>query len=195
MTVVGIDPSKELLALSLEGGKAQLRNSPSELEAWSKSLEPDTVVGIEATGRLHRAALAALAAAGIECYLLNPLHVSRYIRALRPSVKTDRSDAVMIARYLDRERDMLVAYKMPTAAIQELKDLLSYRETVMEKRVALRQSHSEQPLSSRAKQNWKRPSPAPFEKSTSASRRSPGRARSTSGSSPSTGSVRCRPPP
>ena len=148
--MIGIDPSKSELALSLDSGRKRLPNEAGALSIWARSLPKETVVGVEATGRHHRAVLGALHEAGVKSYLLNPMHVSRYIRAIRPSVKTDSSDAVMIARYLEREHDMLVAYKMPPKALQELKDLLSYRQTLIQKRVSLRQSVSEQAFTLRA---------------------------------------------
>lgn len=144
MLVIGIDPGKAELALSLGSGRVRLKNQPCGLEIWANGLSEGTVVGVEATGRYHRPVVAALCKAGIRTYLLNPMHVSRYIRALRPSVKTDSSDALMIARYLEKEQDMLIPHKMPPKALQELKDLLSYRQTLIEKQVALRQSMSEQ---------------------------------------------------
>jgi transposase len=144
MAVIGIDASKGDLVLGVKDETSVLRNEAPELAKWSQTLPKDTLVGIEATGRYHRPVLAALHRAGIRSYLLNPMHVSRYARALRPTLKTDKSDAKIIARYLERESDMLVEYKMPSEALQELKDLLSFRETLMEKRVSLKQSLSEQ---------------------------------------------------
>lgn len=145
--VIGIDASKDQLALSENAGRARLKNEASTLEGWASQLCPDTMVGVEATGRYHRPVLRALSNAGVKSYLLNPMRVHRYIAAMNPKVKTDSEDAVMIARYLEREHDLLVPYKMPTEQIQELKDLLSFRETLQEKKVALRQSISEQTFS------------------------------------------------
>jgi len=144
MTTIGIDASKTELMLGEQTKTCRLRNVPARLEPWALSLSKDTRVGVEATGRYHRPVLQALHDAGICSYLLNPMHVARYIKALKPKVKTDRTDAILIARYLEREHDLLVPFKMPSAQIQELKDLLSFRETLIEKRVALRQSMAEQ---------------------------------------------------
>lgn len=144
MVNIGIDASKAELMLGTGAQTFKLRNDPSRLKAWASSLDKDTRVGVEATGRYHRPVLHALHEAGISSYLLNPMYVSRYIKSLKPKVKTDRTDAIFIARYLEREHDLLVPYKMPSPEIQELKDLLSFRETLVEKRVALRQSLSEQ---------------------------------------------------
>ena len=144
MCMIGIDPSKSELTLSTRGGRDKLRNEPRVLRDWACSLPEEAVVAVEATGRYHRPVLDALHGAGIRTYLLNPMHVARYRKALRPSLKTDASDAKMICRYLQREQDMLVPHKMPGKDLQELKDLLSYRETLVDKRVALRQSLSEQ---------------------------------------------------
>jgi transposase len=144
MTTIGIDASKTELMLGVGDRTSKLRNDHVRLRAWAQSLDEDTRVGIEATGRYHRPMLRALHEAGVCSYLLNPMHVCRYIKAIKPKVKTDRTDAIFIARYLEREHDLLVPYKMPSPEIQELKDLLSFRETLIEKRVALRQSLSEQ---------------------------------------------------
>jgi transposase len=142
MQVVGIDASRDELVLG--PCRSRLRNEIEALRKWTTTLKSDTVVAVEATGRCHRALLQVLHEAQIPAYLLNPLHVSRYIRAFKPKVKTDATDAFMIARYLEHGRDLLVPYKMPDKDIQELKDLLSFRETLQEKRTALKQSMSEQ---------------------------------------------------
>ncbi len=151
MVVIGIDPSKSELALSTQKGRVRVKNDLQSTALWAAGLCPQTIVGVEATGRHHRPVLAALSQAGIACYLLNPMHVHRYVRAMRPTVKTDASDAVMIGRYLEREYDLLTPYKMPSKELQELKDLLSFRETLLEKKVGLRQSLSEQTFELEAK--------------------------------------------
>lgn len=144
MTIIGIDPGKYELALSEGAGRVRLKNEPDALARWAASLPPDAMVGVEATGRHHRPVVKALAEQGVATYVLNPMHVSRYARTVRPTVKTDSSDAVLIARYVEREHDMLTPHEMPTPEIQELKDLLAYRQTLMDHRVAIRQSASEQ---------------------------------------------------
>lgn len=144
MQTVGIDTSKSELVIRSARIRSTLRNEASVLKRWAATLEPSCVVGVEATGRYHRPVVQALHDVGIKTYLLNPLHVSRYIKVFKPKVKTDGTDAFMIARYLEREHDLLVPYKMPDKDIQELKDLLSFRETLIDKRTALKQSLSEQ---------------------------------------------------
>jgi transposase len=153
MVTIGIDASKAELMLGVKDRTFKLRNELSRLGPWAQSLDKDTRVGVEATGRYHRPVLQALHEAGIPTYLLNPMYVCRYIKALKPKVKTDRTDAIFIARYLEREHDLLVPYKMPSPEIQELKDLLSFRETLIEKRVALRQSLSEQTFRLKSQSN------------------------------------------
>lgn len=145
MGFYGVDASQCQLVTALDGKVvSRLRNEPKALCSWACSLPVDAVVGIEATGRYHRAALQALDEAGIVSYLLNPMKVHRYNQFVKPKVKTDAWDAKMIARYLEREYDLLTPFKMPSPDLQELKDLLSYRETLLEKKVALRQSLGEQ---------------------------------------------------
>lgn len=144
MNYVGVDVSHRELVINQASGLVRLLNEPVVLKQWACSLGPDTVVGVEATGRYHRPLLEALSETRVITYLLNPMKVARYARAIKPRLKTDPSDAFMVARYVEREYDMLVPFKMPDSDIQKLKDLLSYRETVVEKRVALKQSMSEQ---------------------------------------------------
>lgn len=147
MMVVGVDVSKSELVYAMGDRVAKVKNEPLALEKWVATLPEGTLVGLEATGRYHRSALKVLHEAKVQAYLLNPMRVSRYIKAMSPTVKTDKKDAQMIARYVEREHDLLVPFKMPSEDLQELKDLLSYRETVMDKQVALRQSFSEQSFS------------------------------------------------
>jgi transposase len=151
MVFIGIDPSKSDLALSTQRGRARVKNDLQSTALWAAGLCPDTIVGVEATGRYHRPVLAALSEAGITTYLLNPMGVHRYVKAMSPTVKTDATDAMLIGRYVEREYDLLKPYKMPSKEMQELKDLLSFRETLLEKKVALRQSLSEQTFELQAK--------------------------------------------
>lgn len=144
MCVVGVDVGKAEISVFGPCLAGMVRNEPKALGRMVGSLPAGAVVGVEATGRYHRALMRELAEAGVLCYLLNPMHVHRYAKALKPKVKSDKQDAKMIARYVEREQDWLVPFKLPEPRVQELKDLLSYRETLVEKKVALRQSLSEQ---------------------------------------------------
>lgn len=144
MRTIGIDAGQTELFVSDLESRTRVRNVKGALQEWAASLEQGCAAGVEATGRYHRPVLQALHEAGVRTYLLNPMHVSRYIRIFKPTLKTDSSDADMISRYLAHGMDLLVPYKMPDKDLQELKDLLSFRETLVEKRTALKQSLSEQ---------------------------------------------------
>src|SRR2546428_2550072 len=106
--VVGVDVAKDRLDVAVR---------PSG-EAWSEAND-DTGVGAlvarlrplapalvlcEATGGFERAAIAALAAAGLPVVVANPRQVRDFARATGQLAKTDQLDAAMLALFAERVR-------------------------------------------------------------------------------------------
>ncbi len=67
------------------------------LIAWLTSCAPDRVV-YEATGPYHRTLERALVQAELPIARINPLHARRFAEALGTPAKTDRQDAILLAR-------------------------------------------------------------------------------------------------
>jgi transposase len=132
--VAGIDVSKASLDVAL---------SPSE-ERWSVAndaagvgalvprlltLRPALVV-LEATGGYERAAVAALAAAGLPLVVANPRQIRAFARAVGQLAKTDRLDAAMLARFGAQVRPTPRA--LPDAQAEALDALLTRRRQLIE---------------------------------------------------------------
>ncbi|GGR32762.1 hypothetical protein GCM10008957_49020 [Deinococcus ruber] len=102
-TFVGIDVSKARLdGAILPSGEIfavdQTQDGLSTLLIRLSDVQPALVV-VEATGGLEQAAMLALHDAGIPVSVLNPRQVRHFSRALGKHAKTDRIDAVLLARF------------------------------------------------------------------------------------------------
>jgi len=91
-------------------------------------------------GRLHHLLADLAVKHGHTVYVLNPKHVASYAKGVGQRGKTDPLDAAVIARYVERERDGLHPYVVPSALQRTLRDLISQRASVVRHAAALRQS-------------------------------------------------------
>lgn len=99
--IAGIDVGKRRLDVAIHGGADRLgvdnnRQGISQMIAWLKTRQAGRV-GLEATGGYERAAREALAAAGFEVVVHQPLEVRLFARVKRLKAKNDRIDAALIA--------------------------------------------------------------------------------------------------
>ncbi|MDI7774914.1 IS110 family transposase [Asticcacaulis sp. EMRT-3] len=100
---VGIDVSKASLDMHwlLDGTDHSFSNDDeghARLLAWLEQHRPDRIV-FEATGPYHRGLESALKRAGHSYAKLNPWQVRRFVDAIGQQAKTDRCDAIQLARY------------------------------------------------------------------------------------------------
>ena len=100
---VGIDVSKERCEVAVDG-QTQTRVFPAdepglaELAAWMKSLGP-TLIAMEATGGWETPFLRTLQQQGLPVAVVNPRQIRDFARAMNRLAKTDRIDALVIARF------------------------------------------------------------------------------------------------
>ena len=136
MTYAGIDVSKDkldLAILSLASGKVALHRFPNTEGGRSALLRllatrrPRRLV-LEASGVYHFPLLQQLVAAGLPVALANPYQVAAFRKASGARNKTDRKDAVLLARYASVYQDQLAPHTPPPKAVAELKEVLTYRE-------------------------------------------------------------------
>jgi transposase len=138
----GIDVAQRTLDIALEG-EAQVHridNRLGPINRWLQSLPEGCAIGVEATGNLHQLLVRAAIAAGRTVYLLNARDLSHYARSLGRRAKTDRLDAQLILRYLQREHENLHPYQLPSARQAELDELIGRRHQAVRAQGALRQS-------------------------------------------------------
>ena len=135
---IGIDVSKERLDIgSYPSGECQsVAHDDASIEglvAQWRELRP-TLIVLEATGGFERRISRALASAELRFTIVNPRHVRNFAKATGQLAKTDRMDALILARYAEAVRPAV--RPLPDEATQELKAIIGRRRQIIEMMVA-----------------------------------------------------------
>jgi transposase len=135
---VGVDISKDALDVAIhpEGKNFRIANTPEGHRALLKKLKGFEIARIifEATGAYHRLLQKALVEAGLPWVKVNPRQARRFAQAAGKLAKTDRCDALMLARMgaaLDLEPNAPISQTVET-----LKELVNARDALVKDRVA-----------------------------------------------------------
>ena len=142
--VSGVDVSKAKLVIG-EYQSEQMRqidNAPEPITRWLATLPQGSIVAMEATGVFHLLLAHMARAAGMVVLVLNPRALRHYARALGLRAKTDRVDALLIARYAMHERAKLRPWQPPSPGADTLSRLLKRRQVLVSARQTLMQSLS-----------------------------------------------------
>lgn len=94
---------------------------------------------LEATGRYHHRLVAALGQAGITVSVVNPLSVKRYSQMLGSTAKTDKQDAIRLAKYAQQQQPK--AYVHRSEGVQQLSQKRMVINKLEEQAQALRNQH------------------------------------------------------
>jgi transposase len=133
-TYVGIDVSKARLDVAVASG-GETFSVPNDDEGITKlvtevrELRPALVL-LEATGGLERRALARLVTAGLPAMAVNPRNVRDFAKSLGKLAKTDRIDALVLARFAEAVRPEW--RPMPDEQTQGLQAHLTRRRQLVE---------------------------------------------------------------
>jgi transposase len=141
--VIGADIGLDAITLAWAASQRpsqSIKNTRKGILAWLKTLPAQSVIAMEATGRLHQPLADLAHAQGHTVYVVNPKHIASYAKGLGQRGKTDLLDAAVIARYADREGDRLHPYTVPTELQRTLRDLITQRAGVVRHTTALKQS-------------------------------------------------------
>jgi transposase len=135
---IGIDVSKETLEFArYPSGEcksvAYEDTSIESLVGQLRELGPRLIV-LEATGGFERSISRALTSAELPFTVVNPRHVRNFARATGQLAKTDRLDALILARYAEAVRPAM--RPLPDEATQQLKALTTRRRQIIEMMVA-----------------------------------------------------------
>lgn len=135
---IGVDVSKAQLDVGILPGQSTLSvsNSPAGITRLVQrlgKLKPVLVV-LEATGGLEVPLTAALATAGLPVAVVNPRHARDFARATGQLAKTDRLDALMLARFAQSVRPPVRPLK--DVERQKLNGLLTRRRQLVNMIVA-----------------------------------------------------------
>lgn len=124
----------------------RVANNPTAIKQWLRKVPAGAVLAMEATGRYHLVLARLAHEHGLRVYVLNPRDVKHYARGVGQRGKTDRLDARLLARYIEREHAELHAWQLPDPTQQRLYDLLRQRATLVRHHTALRQSAADDEL-------------------------------------------------
>lgn len=144
---IGIDVSKAELSIAVYGSTEvlTLANTPEAIAQWLAKLTTNSVVAVEATNTYHLEVLMQAHRRGLSCYVLDGYRLNRYREGVGGRAKTDRGDAVLIARYLAHEHTACRPWSPPTSGSRTVQRLLHRRATLVRARTALAQSLEELP--------------------------------------------------
>jgi transposase len=135
---IGIDVAKAQLDMALRpaGERWAVSNDASGVATLVDRLQAlhPTLIVLEATGGLERAATAALATAGLPVVVINPRQARDFARATGQLAKTDALDARVLAHFADVIRP--TPRPLPDAQTQELRALLGRRQPLIGMRTA-----------------------------------------------------------
>jgi transposase len=130
---VGIDVAKAELVMALRpsGERWTATNDDAGIQGLLTRLHEATpaLVVLEATGGYERAAVAALATAGLPLVVANPRQVRDFARATGQLAKTDGIDAATLALFAERVRPAPRA--LPNESAQALDALLTRRRQIL----------------------------------------------------------------
>jgi transposase len=144
---VGIDVSKDKFdACGITGDEAKLfqlsatmdRKGFKKLKGHLATVSVSSVlIGMESTASYHVNLFSYLVSEGYRVILINPLLISNYVKMQLRKTKTDKKDAVVIARFLLTNGDTLIQRATPSL-ISDLRDLSRQRESLVDEMTSLK---------------------------------------------------------
>jgi transposase len=146
---VGIDVSKDSFSVAGLNEKAKLLFSLSPLmntQGFSEFLKTlrshgndlsSVIVALESTGPYHLNLFSFLVSKGITTIVVNPLIIANFAKLSLRKTKTDRKDAVTIARFLFLNLDSIS--RLPSCQLTtDLRDLARERESILKMIVSMK---------------------------------------------------------
>lgn len=128
----GVDVAKAELVIAKTDASPQLtiRNEPTAIGRWLRSLAPGSCIAMESTGRYYLELATRAAQAGMKVYVLNARDVHFYAKGLGKRGKTDATDALVIARYVCEHHEQLHTWTPGTRTQLRLLELLRRRALI-----------------------------------------------------------------
>lgn len=141
----GVDVAKAWLDIYSAEDKELVRidNDGQSIQQWLQDQSGPAQLAVEATNRFHELLVEAACDAGHQVYVVDALKLSRYRDAVGTRAKTDRQDAELLARYLQKERAELRRWEPRDPRHAKLWRLLKRRAMLVKTTMQLRQSLSD----------------------------------------------------
>ena len=137
MQSLGIDVSKSTLSCAYGHQVVSFPNTPEGFAALSSWANQAQTWCMEATGRYHEAVAQYGYVLGKRCLVVNPGRAKKYLGFVDSRAKTDRVDALALARLAEREGESLRDYKPVPQPVAQARDILVRRRSLVENRVSL----------------------------------------------------------
>jgi transposase len=118
----------------------RLANERTAILQWLRSVPRGARLAMESTGAYHELLRDLAHKAGLQVYVINPRHLRRYAEGVGCRGKTDRVDAEVIARYIEREHRELHAYTPLNKEQRTLARLIGRRAKLVKAKDILTQS-------------------------------------------------------
>lgn len=140
--IVGIDIAKDWLdAYRTDTAElVTLDNEPGAIRAFLEGLPDGAVIGFESTGAYHEELVAQGLELGLPLYEVDAYKLSHYREVTGGRAKTDARDAVLLARYLEREGEGLRPLVPRSPEQRQLWQLLLRRSVLVRAKSMLGQS-------------------------------------------------------
>uniref|UniRef100_UPI0030D8DA18 IS110 family transposase n=1 Tax=Pseudomonas capeferrum TaxID=1495066 RepID=UPI0030D8DA18 len=154
-SIVGVDVAKdELVIYHAETDRLEaIPNTKAAIKKWLKELPAPVDVAIEATNIYHQEFADLAYAQGCVIYMIGGYELSHYRKGVKVRAKTDALDARLLARYLNNEGHQLHPWTPPSPLYCRLVSLFRRRADLVQARVSLKQSWSNEPLLKKAFEN------------------------------------------
>ena len=140
---IGVDVAKDAVVVGCDEQGSAVRSIPNRrtaLTVWLASLPSGSRIGVEATGCYHELLADLAHQSGHTVFVLNPKDTHHYAQAVGLRAKTDRVDALLIARLIAHEHTRLHPYRPATSEQRQLGRLLRRRAQLVKLKGALKQS-------------------------------------------------------
>lgn len=146
--IVGVDVAKnELMIYQAELDLLEtLPNNKPAIKKWLKALPAPVDVAIESTNIYHLEFADLAHEAGCTIYMVGGYELSHYRKGVKVRAKTDALDAKLLARYLKNEYEELHPWIPPSPLYRCLLSLFRRRAALVQARVGLVQSWTNEPL-------------------------------------------------
>ncbi len=138
----GADVDSRYIQINGHGNEkvVKIDNKPGAIRAWLRSLNGPARLAVEATGTYHMDLVDQAHKVGLAVYVVNPRAIRQYRESVGQRAKNDRCDAILIARFLNREHDQLRPYKPLTGDQRRAWQLLKRRAVLVRTRQQIQQS-------------------------------------------------------
>jgi transposase len=133
--VAAFDVSKDVLDMSHGQRVSRLENKAASIDGCLKQLPSGCVVAMESTGKYHRQLAKRALKSGFEVYVVNPKRFVAYKRSEAVRGKTDRLDAQALELFVTEKKDRLKPYREPSKFVEQLRELVVRRETLVETKI------------------------------------------------------------